>query len=47
MQALFDLQLNSIKALHPSQATVDQQPKLHILTGAPAGKLTDVLTPLE
>lgn len=32
-QTLFDLHLASIKALHPTQATVDQQLRLHILTG--------------
>ena len=32
-QALFDLQLSSIKALHPTQASVDPQPRLHILAG--------------
>lgn len=31
LKALFDLQLNSIKALHPTQASVDPQPRLHIL----------------
>ncbi|KAL4421397.1 hypothetical protein ABPG75_010688 [Micractinium tetrahymenae] len=31
LKALFDLQLNSIKALHPTQASVDQHPRLHIL----------------
>lgn len=35
MQALFDLQLASIKALHPTQSSVDAQPRLHPLTGAP------------
>ena len=34
LQALFDLQLNSIKAVHPTQASVDPQPRLHILAGA-------------
>lgn len=37
MQALFDLQLSSIKALHPTQASVDQQPRLHILAGKGRG----------
>ncbi|PRW32567.1 vacuolar sorting-associated 52 A isoform A [Chlorella sorokiniana] len=32
LKALFDLQLASIKALHPTQVTVDPQPRLHILT---------------
>ncbi len=36
MQSLFDLQLASIKALHPTQASVDPQPRLHILTGGSA-----------
>ena len=34
LQALFDLQLASIKALHPTQASVEPQPRLHILAGA-------------
>ncbi|KAL4432147.1 hypothetical protein ABPG77_005909, partial [Micractinium sp. CCAP 211/92] len=29
--ALFDLQLSSIKSLHPTQTSVDQHPRLHIL----------------
>ena len=33
-QALLDVQLASVKALHPSPSTVDSVPRLHPLTGA-------------
>lgn len=39
LQTLFDLQLGSIKALHPTQASVDPHPRLHILAGKQPGPI--------